>query len=289
MDNKDSNTISKENQGPVIRLEKICKEYRVYQSNKQVIAHELLGIDAGTPQPALTNITFTANRGENIALIGSGSSGKTSLIRILAGIVQPTSGTMSIRGKVTSALTFGAGFDLEMTGRENISLKGMLLDWSKEKIEEEEASLIEFAELGDVIDYKMKTYRPQDIGRLGLAMFTATDADIYVFDCQFIVGDRAMKQKCMKRLKEIAQDPEKTVVLVNNFLPFGNQLCERGIVLDDGKIMFDGKLKAAMAYFRKSMKPKDDDEDEISRKNRGNSSYDPTDSSMSDMDTSDEV
>ena len=264
----------------VIRLNKVSKEYRIYQSNKEVIAHELFGMDAGTPQFALDEVSFDVKKGENVALIGGGRSGKTSLIRILAGIVKPTSGSLEVEGKVASTITFGVGFDMEMTGRENIYIKGMLLGWPKEKIKAEESAIIEFSELEKVIDYKMKTYSPAEVGRLGLTMFTATEADIYVFDCPFVVGDKAKREKCMARLKELSDDPEKTIVLVNNFLPFGYQLCQRGIVLDGGKVVFDGKVRPAVKFFKDSVghsEEDDEDEEDIRMKGRKNKSYDQDD------------
>ena len=239
-----------------IKLENVSKEYRVYKSNRQKIAHEVFGLDRGLPFKALDNINIEIRKGENVGILGNIGSGRTSLAKVIAGISYPTEGNVQINGSVIPVFELRGGFDLHFNGYDNIRIKGCTMGWSKQQIKEREREIIEFAELEEKIHLKMSGLRPVDRMRLGLTMILMDDSDIMVFDSPFQVGSFALRDKYIKKIRERAESSDRTLVMVNVVWEITKTLCERGIVLHNGEIKYDGPYDEAVKIYRKKYRDK---------------------------------
>lgn len=240
----------------IIKLENISKEYRIYKSNRQKVAHELFGFNKGIPFHALKDVNIEIKKGENVAIIGNIGSGRSTLARIISGVASPTEGTAEVEGKILPIFDMRSGFDMNFTGRDNIYMKGVMMGWSKQQVAEREEEIIRFAELDRLIDMKMKAFKPVDISRLGFSMIAVDDNDIMVFDCFLAVGNLDQRARCVAKLKEITSDENRTLVMVNNIWPITAELCTRGIVFHEGMVMYDGPLDDAIKEFRTKYKTK---------------------------------
>lgn len=234
----------------VIRTKKISKDYRIFKSNLQRVGAELFGRKKGILKHALNEVSFTVKRGERIAILGNIGSGRSTLLRILAGITYPSSGELFVGDKVTYIMDLRAGFDNELTGRENIRARCISLGWTKAEMKANEEWIIEFAEIEEFVDHQMKTYTSGMAGRLGLAISMALIPEIILVDELSNVGGKHYKAKCIEKLREIAQIPEVTMIYVSSVPSVPINLCRRGMVIDEGQIKFDGTIKDAIAFFR---------------------------------------
>ena len=171
---------------------------------------------------------------------------------MVTGVTHPTSGEIRVEGRVSALLELTAGFDSQLTGRENISLRGQILGLNRSEIKELEPDIIDFAELGLYIDQPMRTYSSGMKARLGFAFAVAIDPEILVVDEALSVGDRAFQKKCIDRIREIMMDENVTVLFVTHTSSTAKEFCSRGIVLDKGTKVFDGSIDDATAYYEKN-------------------------------------
>ena len=239
---------------PVIEFKNVSKEYRAYKSNRQLASHQLLGVNKGIPRTVLEDLSFSVERGEKVALIGNTGIERDVVIEMIAGISFPDKGKVKVRGSVASAITFTAGFDVEMSLRDNIYIKGYMLGWSRKQIQQREEGILEFAGLTAKKEYKIRDLEQGEAARVGLAMFCEEEADIYLLDSPLMVGDNVHKAICLERLAEIAAKEDKTMVIANKNIAYGNTLCQRGIVFSEGRAVFDGTVKDGMKYFNDNMR-----------------------------------
>ncbi len=243
---------------PIIEFKKVYKEYRAYKSNKQLASHQLLGMNKGIPRTVLEDISFSVEKGEKVALIGNTGIERDVVIEMIAGISFPDKGKVKVRGSVASAITFTAGFDVEMSIRDNIFIKGYMLGWSRKQIESRIDGILEFADLTDKSGFKIRDLAQGDAARVGLAMFCEEEADIYVLDSPLMVGDNVHKAICLERLAEIAAREDKTMIIANKNIAYGNTLCGRSIVFSEGRAVFDGTVKDGMKFFNDNMRKPED-------------------------------
>ena len=254
-----------------IKAENLSKEYRIYKSNRQRMAFSLFGRNKGKAFKAVDDVSFEIEKGEKVAVLGNIGAGKTTLVKMLAGITTPTSGSLEMNGRVSSIFDLRAGFDWELTGRDNIMLKGTVLGWNKKETAAREQEIIEFAELEKIIDQPLKTFISGEAGRLGFAMCTAVKPEILLMDEGFSVGDEVFRLKCRDRLKNLIEGDDVTFVLVSNSVPVMKDLCDRCIVLDEGKIRFDGDVLEAVKYYKANCKRvAEETQTETKPKNRDN-------------------
>ena len=239
-----------------IKIENVSKEYRVYKSNRQKIAHELFGLDRGLPFKALSNINIEIKKGENVGILGNIGSGRTSLAKVIAGISYPTEGNVQINGSIIPVFELKGGFDLNFNGYDNIRIKGCTMGWNKQQIKEREHEIIEFAELEDQIHLKMSALRPVDRMRLGLTMILMDDSDIMVFDSPFQVGSFALRNKYIEKIRERTESGDRTLVMVNVVWEITKTLCERGIVIHNGEIKYDGPYDKAVKVYSEKYRDK---------------------------------
>ena len=204
------------------------------------------GIDKSFPGVhALDHVDLEIRKGEVLALMGENGAGKSTLMKMITGVTFPTKGEIEVNGNINAILELRAGFDPEFTGRQNLYLRGRLLGWSDEQIKEHEDEIIEFAELGEYIDQPVRTYSSGMAARLGFAINMTMKPDILIIDEAMGVGDRGFRIKCINRLKSIVSDENVTLLFVSGSM----LLCTRGIVIDSGKVAFDGPVKEAGKFY----------------------------------------
>lgn len=206
------------------------KEYFIKMMKRELMYKEFV---------ALSGISFEVKRGEVVGLVGLNGSGKSTLLKIIAGVMKPTEGSVSVRGTVAPLIEVGAGFNSDLSGRENIFLNGYLLGFTKEYISEHMEEIIDFAELGDFIDVPMKNYSSGMKARLGFAIATTVRPQILIVDEVLAVGDFKFQQKCHKRIGEMMSD-DTTVLFVSHSIDQVKSLCTRCIWLEKGKMLDDG-------------------------------------------------
>jgi ABC-2 type transport system ATP-binding protein len=199
---------------------------------------------------ALRDVDVVIGEGETVGLIGPNGAGKSTLLKILAGILRPTSGEVDVQGRVASLLELGAGFNGELTGRENVYLNAALLGLSKKEVDRLFESILEFSEQGPRIDDPVKHYSSGEYVKLAFAIAVHVDPDILLVDEVLAVGDEAFARKCLAKISEF-QQAGKTILFVTHALDLVEQLCTRGIVVDHGTVQYDGDPTFAVGTLRK--------------------------------------
>jgi ABC-type polysaccharide/polyol phosphate transport system ATPase subunit len=188
---------------------------------------------------ALRHVDVTLTHGESLAVIGPNGAGKSTLLQVLAGIMRPTEGSVEVRGRISGLLTLGAGFDDELSGRENILLGGAFLGLRDTVTRELMPAIIDFADLGTFIDTPLKTYSSGMRARLGFSIATAVDPDILLLDEVLATGDAQFREKSKARVIELAQSA-KAVVLVTHDMNWVTEYCNRAILLERGQVIIEG-------------------------------------------------
>ncbi len=201
---------------------------------------------------ALDGVTLRIAPGETVGVVGRNGAGKSSTLRVLAGIVPLDSGLVQLGGQVVSLLELGAGFGRDFSGRENILLGGALHGLNREQIEARLDDIVAFSELGSFIDVPVKTYSSGMFVRLGFAIAAHLDADVLLIDEVLAVGDEAFQRKCEARIAEQVA-AGATLVLVSHDAALVERTCERVVVLDGGKVAFDGECREGMGFYHRMM------------------------------------
>ena len=188
---------------------------------------------------ALKGVSFGIQKGESVALIGANGSGKSTMLKIIAGVMRPTRGSVSVEGTIAPLIELGAGFDGDRTARENVFLNGALLGHDRREMEHNFQQIVEFSELGNFIDVPVRSYSSGMVARLGFAIATQVEADILVVDEILSVGDYSFQQKCHRRMEEMLAQGS-TLLFVSHDAEQVKRLCKRAIWLDHGNIVQDG-------------------------------------------------
>lgn len=188
---------------------------------------------------ALRDVSFEIGAGESVAFVGDNGAGKSSLLKLITRILDPTSGRLTVRGRVAALLELGAGFHSDLTGRENIYLNGAILGLSTKAIAQRFDEIVAFAELERFIDVPVRNYSSGMRARLGFSVATAFRPDILLVDEVLAVGDQAFRARCMQRIREI-QQAGATIILVSHDLDATRRICQRSIWLDNGRVVADG-------------------------------------------------
>jgi len=204
------------------------------------------------PVPALQGVSLHIGPGETVGMVGRNGAGKTSTLRVLAGIVPLHSGSAACGGRVVSLLELAAGFSRDFSGRENILLQGALYGFGKAELEQRIDAIIAFSELGEFIDIPVKTYSSGMFVRLGFSIATHLAADVLLIDEVLAVGDEAFQRKCLRRIsQQIAAGA--TLVLVSHDPGAVERVCQRVVVLDSGRIVFDGPTAEGLLHYHRLM------------------------------------
>ena len=199
----------------------------------------------------LRNVSFDVARGEAFGVVGRNGAGKSTLLKVIAGIIMPTLGTVDVRGRIAPLLELGAGFDSEMTGRENIYLYGSLLGFPRQKLDERFDHIVEFAEIEHFIDVPLKNYSSGMASRLGFAVATDVDPDILIVDEALTVGDARFQLKCMERIERF-QRRGVTILFVSHNPDQVRRLCSRAIWLDSGDVRLVGGVEEVIDAYTAS-------------------------------------
>ena len=198
---------------------------------------------------AVSDFNLEIKDKEFIILVGPSGCGKSTTLNALAGIFSPDSGTIDLHGHSISLLSIGVGFQREMTGRENITLSGMLLGFSEEQVKEKEAEIVEFAELGDFIDMPVRTYSSGMYSKLAFSITAILETDIMLIDEVLSVGDQKFKKKSYEKMKSLISNKDRTVIIVSHSLDTLEELCDTVMWMHDGQIRRIGEPKPVLEEY----------------------------------------
>jgi len=237
-----------------VDVQDVSKRFRLYHERYNSLKERL--IHAGrTPYEdlwALRDVSFDVKEGETVGILGRNGSGKSTALKCICGVLQPTSGQVVVRGKLAGLLELGAGFQQELSGRENIYLNGSMLGMSKKDVDRVFDDVVEFAELGQFIDNQVKFYSSGMYVRLGFAVAVNVDPDVLVVDEVLAVGDERFQRKCMDRIKTF-QKEGRTILFVSHSPDMVRSICDRAVVLSDGNLIGVGTPGEAVRLFRERL------------------------------------
>lgn len=191
---------------------------------------------------ALKDVSFEVKRGESVALIGMNGSGKSTMLKIIAGVMYPTKGSVTVKGSIAPLIELGAGFDMDLTARENIYLNGAVLGYDRDFMNQHFDEIMEFSELWDFVDVPVKNFSSGMIARLGFAIATIVKADILVVDEILSVGDFKFQRKCKERMAKLMEDGT-TLLFVSHSGEQVKELCEKAAWIDHGELKAFGKTE----------------------------------------------
>lgn len=203
---------------------------------------------------AVKNVSFDLEEGRILGIIGKNGSGKSTMLKSLAGIFSPDEGIIDLHNKSVSLLSIGVGFNKSLTGRENIMLSGMLLGFSEEEIRDKTDEIIDFAELGKFIDMPVKTYSSGMYSKLAFSITAILETDIMLIDEVLSVGDQKFKKKSYSKMKNLISDRKRTVVIVSHNISTLNELCDTVMWMHDGVIKMMGEPKKVLDQYTEFMK-----------------------------------
>lgn len=206
------------------------REYLTKLSKKQLFYKDFI---------AVNNLSFQVKKGEIFGIVGTNGSGKSTLLKMIAGVLTPTTGKIITNGKIAPLIELGAGFDAELTGRENIYLNGAILGYSEAFIDEHYEEIIEFAEIGEFIDMPLKNYSSGMVSRIAFAIATAVKPDILIADEILSVGDFRFQEKCMKRIRSLMKEGA-TILLVSHSVEQIRSICNRALWIEKGQLKIVG-------------------------------------------------
>jgi lipopolysaccharide transport system ATP-binding protein len=235
---------------PIIELRGVAKHYSLEPRPGRRLWRQLTGqLDRGPVHVALRQVDLQLQRGEVVGLIGRNGAGKSTLLQIVSGVLQPTTGTRAVRGRVAALLELGAGFNPELTGRENVRLNGPLLGISAQELEARLPEIVEFAGIGEFIDQPVRSYSSGMFVRLAFSMATSVEPDVLVIDEALAVGDGAFARKSFERIMAL-RDRGATILFCSHALFQVEALCPRAIWLHEGSVRFDGPSAQAVVEYQ---------------------------------------
>ena len=214
------------------------KEYLIKLAKRQLLFEEFIALD---------DVTVDIARGDVFGIVGLNGSGKSTLLKILSGILKPSQGQVRTMGQISPMIELGAGFDMELTARENIYLNGSVLGFSKQFINSVFDEIVEFTELAPFLDVPMKNYSSGMVARVGFAISTVTKPDILIVDEILAVGDFLFQQKCEARINQL-MERGTTVIIVSHSIEQIERLCDRVAWLEKGKLKMIGECQEAVSY-----------------------------------------
>ena len=238
---------------PVINLKDVSVRYRMPKeripSLKEYAIRWLNGRRAEYADFwALRDITLEVAKGEVLGIIGRNGAGKSTLLKVIARVMKPTEGNVRVAGKVAPLLELGAGFDSDLTGRENIYLNGAILGFSKREMDHKFEGIVDFAELWNFIDAPLRTYSAGMVARLGFAIATDINPDILLVDEVLAVGDEGFQRKCAERINRFMDD-QITIVIVSHDMDLIRTMCDRAVWLEHGLIQAMGEVNSTVSSY----------------------------------------
>ncbi len=234
---------------PIIIFDNVTKEYTLYKNDQERFRALFFKNKKAKINKALSGVSFALEKGEAVGVIGDNGAGKSTLLKLITGVAFPTEGNVTVNGKVAALLELTAGFSMEMTGRENIYLKGYILGLTDKEIKRLEERIVDFAELGDYIDQPVRTYSSGMKMRLGFAINVNIEPDVLVIDEALSVGDATFKKKCKKKIADTIKSGV-TVLYVSHNAESVKELCTRALYMKKGQLVFDGPADEALRIYQ---------------------------------------
>ncbi|MCI9246478.1 MAG: ABC transporter ATP-binding protein [Clostridia bacterium] len=228
--------------------------YKLFKNDKKRLLYTFCKKIKYTEKKAVNDVNFEIKRGESVALFGRNGAGKSTILKMITGVCFPTTGEIEVKGRVSALLELTSGFDPEFTGKENIYLKGQLLGLKDQEIRELEQEIINFAEIEEYIDQPVRTYSSGMKARLGFSINVNIRPEILIIDEALSVGDEEFKRKCVKKVNEIVANENVTLLFVTHTTGVAKEFCQRGMVMEKGKVTFDGDIESAIEIYNNSLK-----------------------------------
>lgn len=229
-------------------LQRFAAKIRKKEDPTTKVGQKLNG-NIGDSFNALTNVSLEIREGEAVGIIGHNGAGKSTLLKLITRITAPTTGYIGLNGRIASMLEVGTGFHPELTGRENIYMNGAILGMTKKEIDSKIDEIIEFSEISKFIDTPVKRYSSGMYVKLAFSVAAHLDSEIIIMDEVLAVGDMAFQKKCLTKMRSAASQDNRTVLYVSHNMSTIRQLCDRVIVLDQGKIIFDGDVEKGISIY----------------------------------------
>lgn len=237
-----------------VEVKDLCIDYRVLRTYS--IKKNLLHLRRRQTElfHAVKHVSFSLEKGEILGIIGKNGSGKSTMLQAIAGIFSPNQGEIDLHGNSVSLLSIGVGFQRELTGRENITLSGMLLGFSEKQVKAKEQEIIDFAEIGDFIDAPVRTYSSGMYSKLTFSITAILETNIMLIDEVLSVGDASFKRKSFSKMKELINDENRTVLIVSHSMETIKSLCSKVLWLHEGEIKAYGDSEQVVREYLEFMK-----------------------------------
>lgn len=216
------------------------KEYFIKAVKRELMYREFIAVD---------DVSFKVYRGDVFGLVGTNGSGKSTMLKVIAGVLEPSKGTCIVNGTISPLIELGAGFDMELTARENIYLNGALLGYSKKFLDQQIDEIIDFAELHDFMEMPLKNYSSGMVARIAFAIATVTEPDLLIVDEVLSVGDFLFQEKCERRIQEMI-DHGTTVLIVSHAIDQIERLCNRAMWIEKSKMKMVGDAKEIVEAYK---------------------------------------
>ena len=238
----------------VVDVEGVAKQFKIHHERNQSLKERLLHPRAGTTEVfhALSGVSFTVGEGETVGIVGHNGSGKSTLLKCICGVLKPTEGQIRLRGSLAALLELGAGFQTELSGRDNVYLYGAMLGFSRKMVDGIFDDVVAFSEIEQFIDTQVKFYSSGMYVRLAFAVAVNVNPDVLVVDEVLAVGDERFQAKCVDRIRGF-QEEGRTILLVTHNADQVRALCDRAIVLDGGRMVADGPTHESLRIFREHL------------------------------------
>lgn len=238
----------------VIQVQNLSKVYKLYDKPMDRLK-ESLGLTRQkkyVEHYALNNVSFDVHRGETVGIIGTNGSGKSTILKIITGVLNPTAGQVQVNGRISALLELGAGFNGEYTGIENVYLNGTMIGFSREEIDAKLQDILDFADIGEFINQPVKTYSSGMFVRLAFAVAINIDPEILIVDEALSVGDVFFQSKCYRKFEEF-KEKGRTILFVSHDLSSIGKYCDRVVLLNQGEKLAEGDAKEMVNLFRRVM------------------------------------
>ena len=239
---------------PIIKVDNVSMCFNLSTEKHESLKEYLLAMVQGRLQYdefyALKDVSLDIMPGDFYGLVGLNGSGKSTLLKTIAGVYKPSKGKVTVRGSIAPLIELGAGFDMDLTARENIYLNGALLGYTKEFIDANFDGIIEFAELQNFVDMPLKNFSSGMVARIAFAIATITEPDILIVDETLSVGDVFFQQKCEARIQHFIQSGDVTVLFVSHSMEQVERICQRAVWIEKGDLRMDGPVDEVCKAYR---------------------------------------
>lgn len=245
----------------VIIVKNISKRFKIPHEKKNTLFENIASVLKGNLKSdyeefwVLKDISFSVMKGETLGIIGENGSGKSTLLKLIANVIWPEIGSITVNGKIAPFLELGVGFQQELTAKDNIYLYGAIMGLTKKEINKKYDEIIDFAELKKFEDSKLKNFSSGMYLRLAFSTAIATNPDIFLIDEVLAVGDEPFQEKCLLKFEEFKNEG-KTIILVSHNLDLINNICDQSLLLNNGKIVYTGKSQKVISEYYKILDKK---------------------------------